>query len=76
MNLDAIVRDLAAAEGIPPALIPSVVHRANMARRAVVQWTRYDVLGEGVRTLARRVVARSVKDHAAGVLERRVGEVG
>lgn len=70
-NLIAITRDLAASAGLPVELVPAVVHRAEAARRAVIQWTGHDVLGSAVHVLAQRVVARSVRDHAAGVLERR-----
>ena len=75
-NLPAIVRDLAAAVGIPDILIPAVVHRAEMARLAVMQATGYAVLGSGVDRLARNVVANAARDHARGFLERRVLEFG
>lgn len=68
-NLDALVRDLAAAEGIPARHVPAVLHRAKMAQRAVAHVDGHDVLGAGLRVLARRVVRGAVLDHEAGRLE-------
>jgi hypothetical protein len=72
VNLAAMARDLAAAEGIPEPLVPAVVHRVQMARRAVIQLDGYEPLGDGARRLVRRVVRGAALDHEAGVLERRV----
>lgn len=72
MNIAAFARDLAASEGIPDVLVPAVVHRVQMARRAVIWATGYEPLGDGARRLVRRVVRGAVLDHEAGVLERRV----
>lgn len=74
MNLPRLIRDLSEAAGIPQELVPSVVHRAQMAVRAIEimkEWKsgRYRP-GPGARVLARRVVEDAVRDLAAGVLER------
>jgi len=70
-NLSEFVRVLAGLEGIPEPLISAVVERAEAARRACVRAQGYTILGDGLRVLARRVVARAVSDHRRGVLERR-----
>lgn len=70
MNIDALARDTAADSGVPDALIPSVVVRVHEAKRAVESLARFTPLGDGLRVLVRRVVARAAADHRAGVLER------
>lgn len=70
MNLPALVRSMARAEGIPEALLPAVVHRAEMARRAVRNFGGRRLPTDS--DIALRVVARSVLDHQLGVLERLV----
>lgn len=67
---DAVV-DLARIHGIPPHLVPAVVHRAEMARTAVIRRTGYGIYGPAVFDLALRIVGRAEVDLAKGVLEYR-----
>ncbi|HSM93402.1 MAG TPA: hypothetical protein VLT47_11000 [Anaeromyxobacteraceae bacterium] len=70
-NLTALVRDLAAARGIPEEHLPAVEHRAIMANRAAESLGRSWRYRFPLRDLARRIVAGAVADHGRGLLERR-----
>jgi hypothetical protein len=68
--------DQARAAGLPPRLVPAVVHRVFAAVRALAMvrelygWNIFPV--PGPHEIVQRVVAGAVADHQRGVLERRV----